>query len=362
MRVLIFSPMVRFAMQHYVQCLANVLPQLDVQATFIVPKHHALVTEADQRIATIGGGGKLGTLWANINPVTFYRIARELFRTKPDCVHILNGEARFTALWLLLLCRLFGIRSILSAHDPEPHPGATIDILAYWLIGRAALRLPSDVVIHDEAHLDVASKWGNRIHVFPFPDISVLFGPGPRAARRNEVLFFGRIEPYKGLHNFIEIGLRLKGEARFVIAGLGNIENKLMSKITANPDTFELLHHYISDDVMIELFDRAKVVLLPYDSATQSGIPAGAASRGAIPVGFAVGGLSNQIPSVGGYVAPPGDRDALEAIVRNVLNGHHKPDRSLMNQTSAMFRIGLSKLYFFGQTDRERSNRTQPRN
>jgi glycosyltransferase involved in cell wall biosynthesis len=346
MRVLVFSPMVRFAMQHYVQCLANVLDQLEIDATFILPKHHVLAPAPGQRVTTIGGGGKLGTIWANLNPLTFYRIARELLRRKPDCVHILNGEARFTTLWLLVLCRLLRIRSILSAHDPEPHPGATMDIVAYWLIGRLTLRLPNDVVIHDESHRTIAVSWGNRIHVFPFPDISVLFGSEPRAGRRDEVLFFGRIESYKGLPNFVEIGLRLRGEARFVIAGLGRIEDNLLDRIDANPDIFELLHRYISDEEMIELFDRAKVVLLPYESATQSGIPAGAASRGAVPVGFAVGGLTNQIPNVGGYVAPPSDLDALEAIVKSLLNGSLKPDKSKIGQTSARFRGGLNELYF----------------
>lgn len=338
--------MVRFAMQHYVQCLANVLGQLDVEATFILPKHHVLEPATGRRVTMIGGGGSLGTIWSNLNPLTFYRIGRELVRSKPDCVHILNGEARFTSLWLLVLCRLLGIRSILSAHDPEPHPGATMDILAYWLIGRLTLRLPNDVVVHDEAHRAIAAKWGNRTHIFPFPDISDLFGQEPRADRRDEVLFFGRIESYKGLRHFVEIGRRLRGEARFVIAGLGHIDDDLLDQINAYPNIFELLHRYISDEEMIELFDRAKVILLPYQSATQSGIPAGAASRGAVPVGYAVGGLANQIPGVGGYVASPGDLDELEAIVRSILDGSLKPDKSRINQTSAKFREGLDELYF----------------
>ena len=343
MRVLVFSPMVRFAMQHYLQCIANELNWLGHEPTFILPSHNILETR--HRVVTIGGGNWLNTLWTNVNPLTFLRLTWILFRESPDCVHFLNGETRLTVLWMLLLCRLTGTRAILSVHDPEPHPCAKLDVLAYHLVARRAVRVAREINIHDKAHVPVARAWGKPLHVFPFPDISVLFPNESTAQREDVVLFFGRIEPYKGLLHFVELGFRMRGKARFVIAGTGTIDGDLREKIDANPDIFELHHRFIKDSEMLQLYDRAKVVLLPYESATQSGIPAGAASRGAIPVGFAVGGLVNQIPEVGGKVVPAADLDAMQTTVEAIIREYHEPDRTALASTSQRFALGLEHMY-----------------
>lgn len=343
MRVLVFSPMVRFAMQHYLQCIADEIDRLGHEPTFILPSHNILETR--HRIVTIGGGSWLNTLWTNVNPLTFLRLAGVFFREAPDCVHFLNGETRLTVLWMLLLCRLTGTRSILSVHDPEPHPCAKLDVLAYHLIARRSVRVASEINIHDKAHAPIASAWGKELHIFPFPDISVLFPSESMAKREDVVLFFGRIEPYKGLPKFVELGLKMRGRARFVIAGTGTIDEELQKTIEANSDIFELHHRFIEDSEMLRLYDRAKIVLLPYDSATQSGIPAGAASRGAIPVGFAVGGLVNQIPDVGGRVATAGNMDEMEAIVSDILDDYSEPDRATLTATSQRFILGLKQMY-----------------
>lgn len=335
--------MVRFAMQHYLQCIENEIDQLGYEAVFILPSHNILDT--DHKIVTIGGGSRLNTFWTNINPFTFLRLALTFFREAPDCVHFLNGETRLTVLWLLLLCRLTGTRSIMSVHDPEPHPCATLDIIAYHLIARKSVRLTHEINIHDKAHVPVASAWKKKLHIFPFPDISVLFPKTAMAAREDVVLFFGRIEPYKGLLNFVRLGLRMKGKAKFVIAGSGAIESSTLQTINANPDIFELHNRFIEDAEMLQLLDRSKVALLPYESATQSGLPAGAASRGAIPVGFAVGGLINQIPDVGGKVVPPGDLDTMQNVVAAILDDYREPDRSVLTSTSQRFAAGLKDMY-----------------
>ena len=349
MRILVFCPMVRFAMQHYLQSVANELDRLGHEAVFILPSHHELKTR--HRVHTIGGGNWLNTLWTNVNPLTFARLAWRHFREKPDCVHFLNGETRLTVLWMLLLCKLTGTRSLMTVHDPEPHPCAKMDVIAYHLIARLSLRIADEINIHHRAHVPVARAWGKPLHIFPLPDISLLFS-GPSMAERDEVvLFFGRIEPYKGLSNFVELGLRMRGKARFVIAGTGTISTELLGVINANPDIFELHHRFIEDSEMLRLYDRAKVVVLPYDSATQSGIPASAASRGAVPIGFAVGGLANQIPEAGGKAAPAGDLDMLETLVTETLNDYAEPDREALAAAAKRFALGLKDMYEAPATD-----------
>lgn len=342
MRILIFSPMTRFAMKHYLQCIVNVLGKDDyfVDSALILPSHAEV--ETTLKTFRIGGGGKLGVLLANINPWTFFVIAYAIARHKPDCIHVLNGENRLTTLWLFYLARVWSIRTIISLHDPEPHPCARLDKMTHRL-GKFTTSVATDINIHDKAHVPTVRHYNKPAWVFPFPDIATLFPPETTCPREKMVLFFGRIEPYKGLPNFVELAVRMAGKALFVVAGSGNIDADSLRTIKTNPTIFEVHNRFIEDAEMISFFDRAMVVLLPYESATQSGMPAGAASRGAVPVGFGVGGLANQLPDVGGIAVRANDLDALEEAVNQVLDGTIKLRTTKC--TSDLFSSGLIDMY-----------------
>lgn len=80
-----------------------------------------------------------------------------------------------------------------------------------------------------------------------------------------DVLFFGRIEYYKGLDVLVEAG-RQMANVKFVIAGRGDM--KSVYGIGALPSNFEHINKYISDEELAVLIQRSKVVVLPYRDAT----------------------------------------------------------------------------------------------
>jgi glycosyltransferase involved in cell wall biosynthesis len=346
MKVLLFAPMVRFAMKHYLQCVVNQGEAANISMAMVVPKHAEISTQS--KVFKIGGGGKLGVIFANINPLTYLKLAFALYVVRPDCVHILNGEARPTTIWLVALARLARIRTIMSVHDPNPHPGARFDVAMHRL-GGITKRITSDIHIHEKVHVPSVEPYRRTLHIFPHPDIATLFPAEPRVSREPMVLFFGRIEPYKGLDNFVEAAIRLGPIAEFVIAGVGTITPEVASRIASSPALFTVLNRFISDEEMINLFDRATVVMLPYHSATQSGIPAGAASRGAVPVGFAVGGLTNQIREVGGIAVPAADVNALVEATKTVLAGDFNFSPDAVRKHLAAFKSGLLEMYTAGR-------------
>lgn len=306
--------MVRIAMGLYLQRLLDEAKVAGADVKIIAPSHVDVRT--DYPIVKMGGGSKLAVAWAQINPLTFARIAATMLRRRYDMVHVINGENRPMVLWTLLLARLLGTRGLVTIHDPLPHPCAKLEVATHKL-GLLSRRVASEINIHDKAHLDIVKDGtGRPIHVFPLPDMSKAFAKPSTLHKTQTVLFFGRMEPYKGIDNFVELGLRMPGEARFILAGKGPIQADLLQTMAKHPNIFQVEHRYVSDDEMIELMDRAKVALLPYHSATQSAVPPVAAARGTIAIGFAVGGLVNQLPAVGGVAVPPGDMDALEAAVR----------------------------------------------
>ncbi|WP_405336144.1 glycosyltransferase family 4 protein [Fibrobacter sp.] len=84
------------------------------------------------------------------------------------------------------------------------------------------------------------------------------------------ILFFGRIEEYKGLNLLVDAFLScetINSEYYLVIAGSGELKSKsvLSSRIV-------MLNRYIKDSEIACLYKNASAVVYPYISATQSGV------------------------------------------------------------------------------------------
>jgi glycosyltransferase involved in cell wall biosynthesis len=89
-----------------------------------------------------------------------------------------------------------------------------------------------------------------------------------------------------------------------------------------DPRCFEVHHYWISDEQRAALFQRAAVVVLPYISATQSGVVPVAYTFGKPVVATRVGALPDCIEDGRtGLLVPPRDERALaEAIVTLLLD------------------------------------------
>lgn len=82
------------------------------------------------------------------------------------------------------------------------------------------------------------------------------------------ILFFGRVEPYKGINilleayqkgNFISKGIKL------IIAGKGSLKESVY------PKGIVRINHFLSNEELANLIYHCRFVVLPYISATQSG-------------------------------------------------------------------------------------------
>ena len=80
-----------------------------------------------------------------------------------------------------------------------------------------------------------------------------------------DVLFFGRIEYYKGLDILVEAGKQMKN-VKFVIAGKGNMTQ--IFGMDCLPSNFEHLNRYIPDEKLAGLIRHSKIIVLPYRDAT----------------------------------------------------------------------------------------------
>jgi glycosyltransferase involved in cell wall biosynthesis len=137
---------------------------------------------------------------------------------------------------------------------------------------------------------------------------------------RLQVVFFGRLEPYKGLHNFCEAAAQLSAEgvdADFIIAGSGRLSDCLHG---ASPACVNVVNKLLSEQEVGRLLASATVVVLPYTDATQSGVLAAAYALGVPVVATRVGSFPEYVKDgVSGLLVPPNDSIALAGAIRRIL-------------------------------------------
>ena len=98
---------------------------------------------------------------------------------------------------------------------------------------------------------------------------------GIKNGNTKNILFFGLIREYKGLDLLIEAFGKLDKSYRLIVAGepYGSFE-KYQKLIDASPNKENIIlnTNYIEDSQVSKYFSSADVCVLPYRSATQSGI------------------------------------------------------------------------------------------
>jgi glycosyltransferase involved in cell wall biosynthesis len=135
------------------------------------------------------------------------------------------------------------------------------------------------------------------------------------------VLFFGFIRRYKGLDTLLEAWPRVRERrpATLVVAGepYEDAEQiRAQAAAAGGPPAVRLLDRYAGDDEVEALFKAADVVVLPYRSATQSGVTHVAYALGVPVITTDVGGLAETVlPGRTGLVVPPENPAALAAAI-----------------------------------------------
>lgn len=190
-----------------------------------------------------------------------------------DCFDIIHTTTSCkTVLFLALYLRSCN-HSLLTVHDPISHERMSWfenfirRRLFYW--GNKNILLLSKSLL-----TPFKKKYGIKEDKIFFSSLSVYdilsHFEETENAYGNYILFFGRIEPYKGVDLLIDAYeksvLPSKG-IKLVVAGKGKIRHS--SSNLTNDVIF--INRFIENDELSNLIRHCKYVVLPYLSATQSG-------------------------------------------------------------------------------------------
>ena len=268
------------------------------------------------------GATHLQVALSSLDPTQFRRIAGIIAAFRPDVIHF-----PLSHLWNPVIAYLFRHTPLVfTVHDPDPHEGARyvpLTTVCHRYLYSVASRI---ICLTEHSRLSVAARhpdYDRRAITIPHPSLThyCQFLDTRSTPERDTVLFFGRIEPYKGLHVFVdavERSARLYPNVRFVIAGAG----KVPSFVRGRPgfQKVHLINRYISDQEVAALVSRSIVTVLPYTSATQSGVIAVAYALGCPVIASSVGGLPEMVDDEeSGLLVPPSDCDALASAICRIL-------------------------------------------
>ncbi|NJO87646.1 MAG: glycosyltransferase [Chloroflexia bacterium] len=128
-----------------------------------------------------------------------------------------------------------------------------------------------------------------------------------------DVLFFGRISPYKGIEYFIEAVNKLKKDfinIKAIIAGSGEFYFDTTSIF--KDQAFTVINKFLQSDELVALIKGCKIVICPYIDATQSGVAMTAFTFNKPVIATDTGGFKDVIINgLNGFLVPTKDSEAI---------------------------------------------------
>ncbi len=273
----------------------------------------------------------------SVNPVGYYRASRKIRGFAPDLL--------VSKFWMPFFAPSLGYVaksleasgtvniSILDNVIPHEKRPGDIKLTKYYLNHNHGFIVMSETVKNDLLSLKPAAAFESHPH--PLYDH---FGekPDKLSARerlgigidKNVLLFFGFIRDYKGLDILLEAMARLGEHYVLVIAGesYGSFD-KYDEIIKKNKLGDRVVRHvrYISDGEVPDYFSAADVCVLPYKSATQSGIVGIAYHFGLPIIATDTGSLREMIEPYGtGIMVKEADPAQLKDAIEMYFSGHNE--------------------------------------
>lgn len=294
------------------------------------------------------------------NPFNIIRTACYIRKKHPDMVIIQWWHPYFAPCYILLSMFMGRQNLVYVCHNVFPHERFPMD----KRLARMVLARGKHFIVHAAKEKEelLRIKADADIVVTPHPTYNAFrFENMAKAQARERIgiekdckllLFFGFVRPYKGLRHLInampEIARRIGG-VKLMVAGefQGEGERQVYAEQIARVGMepyIDVKDGYAPDNEVEKYFAACDLVVLPYESATQSGIVQIAYGFEKPVVVTNVGGLPDVVKDgYTGYVVPPCDSGALAAAVADYFeNG--RTERFTQNIRKEAYRFSWERM------------------
>ena len=276
----------------------------------------------------------------SLNPVSWRKACRS-FEAHSARTVILEWWTAFHAPSFRFMAEYLerkGIGVVALCHNVFDHESA------WWhrALSRAALSKRKAFLVHSSKDAAILKSLapGSRIEVHAHPVLDHFRAEGRILPRRAglELLFFGFVRPYKGLDVLIDAMKILQNDDVFlsVVGEWWSPDRNLRDRIGRLPKV-EVVDGYAPEEEAAAHFRRADVVVLPYRSATGSGVIPLAYRYGKPVIASRVGGIPDHVQDrVSGLLVEPENPVALAAAIREFLREAPVSQKGILSASEQM--------------------------
>jgi len=318
------SIVVNYVCKHsirYVYCMIKALAENGCEIYAIVSKHMSEIEEWRKlkNVTLYEVDGYTSALNFPLRLLKFFfcdttQLRKEIRKRRITTIYV--PILSYWSVFVDVACRIKHL--IFTMHDPMPHNTTNlIVVFINWYLAQRARKVVILCQLFKDYVVGKFSKQNQDVIVIPHgidirkrvsPERLVRYSP-----KKTNFLFQGQISKYKGLQVLLEAYSRLRTQQENVtltIAGSGKMD-EYQQKINELQDC-TIINRWLTEEEIAGLYDETVVAVLPYLSATQSGVVAEAMSFGVPIIATRAGGLVEQIEDeVTGYLVPVNDVDAL---------------------------------------------------
>ncbi len=298
--------------------------------------------KSQEEVDSQENSGRAARLIDSINPLNWMSVARHISRMKPDLL-LFRYWIPFFGPCFGTIARMVkkrtGARVLFVCDNIIPHDPRPGDVL----FTRYAFRQADGfIVLSGAVERDLKKHFpGSHYRMVPHP-VYEMFGdpmdkPAARSllgiSQRKVILFFGYVRAYKGLHVLLESMKLLKDKGfDLLLLSVGEFyedETKYRSLVEklGIERMVRIVGRYVPNEEVVPYFSACDAVVLPYLSATQSGIAQIAYNFDKPVISTDTGGLPEVVQDgVTGFIVPPGSPDALARAIEKFYSSGKEPE------------------------------------
>ena len=240
-----------------------------------------------------------------------HRIRREHF----DAIYF---ESLHT--WNLPIMMMSGkAKTYQVIHEVIPHEGDS-QVKMVDLMNKAVVKFADTIVLRNKTYIqDMIDRYGISAERVKYLELWRRYPDYTAPVHNGRALFFGRINPYKGADNLLEI-VRLCPDIQFDVIGRVDPQMQEVVNQLAKEKNVKLNNDYVTDAEMRAAFINCDWAIVPYNSASQSGIIIDAYKYSRPVIAFEVGAIPEQVDDgKSGYLVEAGDNQKFAAKLKEAM-------------------------------------------